>query len=77
MTWVISNAAVLADAYRLACELGGDTDTVAALAGGVVAARNAQREGLLDIPWVDDVLWSEVPELVSAASVLSELRSEQ
>jgi ADP-ribosylglycohydrolase len=77
VTWVISNTTGLADAYRLACELGGDTDTVAALAGGVVAARNAQRAGLLGIPWVDDVLWSEVPELVTAASVLSELRIEQ
>ena len=39
VVWVVKNADNCADAFSLACSLGGDTDTVAALAGALFAAR--------------------------------------
>lgn len=74
VTWVIRQSATLSDAYRLSCEIGGDTDTVAALSAGLVAARSGDQDQLLSLPWVDQVLWSEIPELVQAAEVLAEMR---
>lgn len=75
VVWVTENSETLSDAYRLACELGGDTDTVAALAGGLVTARNADSSALLDLPWVDDVLWSEIPEIAHAAATIAGMRA--
>ncbi|MBC7761342.1 MAG: ADP-ribosylglycohydrolase family protein [Candidatus Saccharibacteria bacterium] len=74
VVWVIDRAQDLADGFRLACELGGDTDTVAALAGGIIGADRRDPAALLSIPWIDDVLWDEVPRLVDAAGVLADLR---
>lgn len=77
VVWVVRHSRTLADAYRLACELGGDTDTVAALAGGLIAARKGDVRDLLDLPWIDQVLWSEVDELVDAAELLTRMRAER
>ncbi|MHC3000490.1 ADP-ribosylglycohydrolase family protein [Microbacterium sp. HJ5] len=76
VVWVVRHSKTLEDAYRLACELGGDTDTVAALAGGLVAARSGDDDELLELPWIDDVLWSEVRDLRDAAEVLTQMRTE-
>jgi ADP-ribosyl-[dinitrogen reductase] hydrolase len=61
-------------AYRTACELGGDTDTVSALAAAAVAARDPHGCGLYSIPWLDDVQWAEVPQLAEAIASLIRLR---
>jgi ADP-ribosylglycohydrolase len=59
-------------AMRAAVALGGDTDTVAALAGGIAAARSG---GLDDVDWLDAVaLPCEDGELESLAGELGMLR---
>ena len=74
VVWVVDRSESLPDAYRLSCDLGGDTDTVAALAGGLVAARSGPA-GVVEIAWIDDVLWFEIPQVVLAAQRLSEIRA--
>jgi len=57
---------------RAAVELGGDTDTVAALAGGIAAARSG---GLDGVDWLDEVeLPAAADELASLAQGLTALR---
>jgi ADP-ribosyl-[dinitrogen reductase] hydrolase len=57
---------------RVAVALGGDTDTVAALAGGIAASRSGSLDG---VDWLDDVvLPAGEAELDSLADDLSALR---
>ncbi len=60
VVWVVTRAENCADAFALACSLGGDTDTVAALAGSLLAARWPEKCDFYSIPWLDDVKWSEI-----------------
>jgi ADP-ribosylglycohydrolase len=55
----------------LACSLGGDTDTVAALSGALFAARWPERADFYSIPWLKDVAWHEVEaDLLYCAEML-------
>jgi sugar/nucleoside kinase (ribokinase family)/ADP-ribosylglycohydrolase len=47
-------------AYLAACRQGGDTDTVSALSGALVALRFPARHGFYAIPWINQVMWSEI-----------------
>jgi ADP-ribosylglycohydrolase len=58
------------DAYVDACSLGGDTDTVSALAGALVAFRNSD-SGFEEIPWLKDIDWNEISSLDEIALTLS------
>jgi ADP-ribosylglycohydrolase len=58
------------DAYMDACSLGGDTDTVSALAGSLVALRNSD-SGFDHIPWLSDIDWKEISSLDQIALTLS------
>ncbi len=58
--WVVESAQNCADAYSLACSLGGDTDTVAALAGALTSLRKKENHGLFDIEWLQVVQWTEI-----------------
>jgi ADP-ribosyl-[dinitrogen reductase] hydrolase len=71
---VATDAQTCLEAYRLACEMGGDTDTVSALAAALVAARAPQTCELFDIPWIDDVDWAEIPQASEAMGTLFALR---
>lgn len=71
---VATTARTCLEAYRLACELGGDTDTVSALAAALVAARSPETCGLFTISWIDDVDWAEIPQASSAMDTLFTLR---
>ena len=71
---VATDAETCLEAYRFACELGGDTDTVSALAAALVAARSPQTCELFAIPWIDDVNWSEIPQAADAMNALFTLR---
>ncbi|HET7822225.1 MAG TPA: ADP-ribosylglycohydrolase family protein [Ornithinibacter sp.] len=62
------------EAYRLACEMGGDTDTVSALAAALVAARSPETCELFAITWIDDVDWAEIPQAAEAMTTLFTLR---
>ena len=71
---VASNARTCLEAYRLACEMGGDTDTVSALAAALVAAGSPQSCELFAITWIDDVNWAEIPQAAQAMGTLFTLR---
>lgn len=60
VVWVVKKANNCADAFAIACSLGGDTDTVAALAGALFAARWPEKADFYSIPWLNDVQWSEI-----------------
>ena len=76
VVWVAGRATDPLAAFGIACEIGGDTDTVAALAGGLVCARD-HTASPLDISWIDDVQWSEIPDIATAARRLVELRADR
>jgi len=60
VVWVVKRANNCSEAFTLACSLGGDTDTVAALAGALFATRWPERSDFYSIPWLNDVEWSEI-----------------
>lgn len=60
VVWVVKRANNCGEAFALACSLGGDTDTVAALAGALFATRWPERSDFYSIPWLNDVQWSEI-----------------
>lgn len=62
VVWVVKNANNCAEAFTLACSLGGDADTVAALSGALFAVRWPERADFYSIPWIKDVAWEEVEE---------------
>lgn len=71
VVWVVKNADNCADAFALACSLGGDTDTVAALSGALFATRWPDRADFYAIPWIKDVAWAEVEaDLMNCADML-------
>lgn len=71
VVWVVKRATNCADAFALACSLGGDTDTVAALSGALFAARWPEKADFYSIPWIKDVAWDEVKDdLINCADML-------
>jgi ADP-ribosylglycohydrolase len=72
-TWVAERNTQVLDAYIESCTLGGDTDTVSALAGALVAFRNPE-SGFEDIQWLSDINWSEISSLMEIAAMLESLR---
>jgi ADP-ribosylglycohydrolase len=63
------------DAYVDACSLGGDTDTVSALAGALVAARNPETSEFESIPWLDQIGWDEISEIGEIIDLVYEKRN--
>jgi ADP-ribosyl-[dinitrogen reductase] hydrolase len=55
-------------AFERACLLGGDTDTVCALAGALVAL--AHPDSLAELPWLNAVNWHEIPQLDHCVELL-------
>jgi ADP-ribosylglycohydrolase len=74
VTWVIDRATDCLDAYRLSCELGGDTDTVAAQAGALICAQKIESANFYSIPWLKEVSWSEIKSMKSAYETLASRR---
>lgn len=75
VVWVVTRVSNCAEAFALACSLGGDTDTVAALSGALFAARWPEKADFYSIPWIKDVAWEEVREdLLNCAEMLEKLR---
>ena len=74
VVWVVQRARNCADAFSLACSLGGDTDTVAALAGALFAARWPEKADFYSIPWLNDVKWEEIEnDLRECAEMLEQV----
>ena len=76
VVWVVKRANDVADTFSLACSLGGDTDTVAALAGALFAARWPEKADFYSIPWLNDVQWDEIEkELRECAEMLEQIHA--
>ncbi|MGW7604537.1 ATP-binding protein [Streptomyces antimycoticus] len=70
----VTGATSLRDGLCQAVELGGDTDTVAALAGGLLGAAHTPAEVLQELPWSAAVLLPEPPLLADLGAGLESLR---
>ena len=72
---IASSATTVEQAYISACERGGDTDTVSALAGALVSLRFPASHGFFSIPWVNQVQWSEISESGQALEIIYRARN--
>ena len=72
VVWVVKRASNCAEAFALACSLGGDTDTVAALAGALFAARWPDKCDFYSIPWLNDIKWDEIENDLHECSLILE-----
>ena len=68
--WSLRGGRSCAEVFAKACSLGGDTDTVAALAGALFTAWHWRDHGFFGIEWLEDVQWREIPQLIDAAYAL-------
>lgn len=57
---IVANSHTVWQAYENAVLAGGDTDTLCALAGALVAIRNP--DSLTELGWLHQVDWSEIPQ---------------
>jgi ADP-ribosyl-[dinitrogen reductase] hydrolase len=69
---VLRGATGLAAAMKEAVALGGDTDTAAAIVGGILGCQREDVES--EIPWLSDVTLPRADELEATARGLYELR---
>ena len=61
--WVVTGAGNFKDVYIRACELGGDTDTVAALSAALFAVSKGHIDDFLAMEWLSDIRWAEIGSL--------------
>ncbi|CAN2223511.1 DraG ADP-ribosylglycohydrolase [Candidatus Nanopelagicaceae bacterium] len=71
--WALKSSTSARDALTVSCELGGDTDTVAALTTSLLIARMRGAADFQSIPWLQDIGWGEISGLPDAAFHLSQL----
>ena len=69
---VLREATSLATAMKHAVGLGGDTDTAAAIVGGILGCRSETIER--EIPWLSKVALPESESIEAAAAGLHHLR---
>jgi ADP-ribosyl-[dinitrogen reductase] hydrolase len=74
--WALKSSSSAREALQVSCELGGDTDTVAALTISLVIARQRSKSDFNSIPWLSDIDWAEIEGIASSAALLHSLRSE-
>ncbi len=72
---IASSSTTVEQAYISACERGGDTDTVSALAGALVSLRYPTSHGFYSIPWINQVQWSEISESGKALEIIYRTRN--
>ena len=60
--YIASKSKSVISALMLAAEIGGDTDTTAALAASLTVLRNPATHELFNIEWLPEILWDEVPD---------------
>jgi sugar/nucleoside kinase (ribokinase family)/ADP-ribosylglycohydrolase len=72
---IASSSTTVEQSYISACERGGDTDTVSALAGALVSLRFPASHGFFSIPWVNQVQWSEISESGKALEIIYRARN--
>jgi ADP-ribosylglycohydrolase len=67
--YVVNQANSTLDAYMRACQLGGDTDTVAALSGALYLLNNPD-DDFYGIKWLPLVNWSEIASDIDKAVLI-------
>jgi len=72
---IAASSSTVEQAYIRACEKGGDTDTVSALAGALVSLRFPSSHNFFSIPWVNQVRWSEISEAGRALEIIYRTRN--
>jgi sugar/nucleoside kinase (ribokinase family)/ADP-ribosylglycohydrolase len=72
---IATSTSTVEQAYIRACEQGGDTDTVSALAGALVSLRFPSSHNFFSIPWVNQVQWSEISEAGRALEIIYRARN--
>jgi ADP-ribosylglycohydrolase len=72
--WSSLGAKDCKDVFSRACSLGGDTDTVAALAGALYCAWNPTNHGLFSLQWLPQVQWSEIAHIKQAIELIITMR---
>jgi ADP-ribosylglycohydrolase len=77
LLWTVKSSDSAREALQIACELGGDTDTVAALSTSLLIARKRALADFETIPWLDEIAWDEIPTLENSAERLHKLYSEE
>jgi len=70
---IVRNSQTVWDAYENSICAGGDTDTLAALSGALVALRNPN--SFYELDFINDVNWGEIPQLEDAVSLLIQNRT--
>lgn len=75
--WALKTSTSARGALQVSCELGGDTDTVAALTTALYIARERGGADFQSIPWLKEVKWDEISGLSSAALKLHNLYEEK
>jgi hypothetical protein len=71
----VMGAASLRDALVRAVRLGGDTDTVAALTGGLLGCVKSREEVLAELPWHRAVTLPPDDAIVNVSAGLARLRA--
>ena len=61
--WSVSVGEDAFGVYKNACSLGGDTDTVAALAGSLFVVLTGDYESFFEIEWLEQIAWHEIPRI--------------
>ena len=72
---VVRKSETVWDAYENSICLGGDTDTVAALSGALVALRNPL--SFYELDFIRDVNWQEIPQITAAIELLFANRADK
>jgi sugar/nucleoside kinase (ribokinase family)/ADP-ribosylglycohydrolase len=72
---IAATSTTVEQAYTRACERGGDTDTVSALAGALVSLRFPASHEFFSIPWINQVQWSEIEETGKALEIIYRARN--
>jgi ADP-ribosylglycohydrolase len=75
--WALKSSSSARETLQVSCEIGGDTDTVAALTTALIIARQRSKSDFNSIPWLSDIDWAEIEGITAAAQHLHLLRSER
>lgn len=70
--YVSERAKTIAEGLMLSCSLGGDTDTVAALSGSLLASRSSDLSEVFKLPWLAQVDWSGILHAKEALQIAFE-----
>jgi ADP-ribosylglycohydrolase len=72
---IVANSHTVWQAFENAVLAGGDTDTLCALAGGLVALRNP--ESIMELAWLPQVDWAEIPEAGALIDLINQRRNQK